>query len=67
MPGLLDRVRGAGTDGVVVPSPGTSRALPASVELCGYRVVQEAVTNAGRHAPGSQVTVTMAYELAGWR
>jgi signal transduction histidine kinase len=61
---LLERVRGAGTD-VSWSVTGKARALPASVELCGYRVVQEAVTNAGRHAPGSQVTVTMAYEPDG--
>jgi signal transduction histidine kinase len=58
---LLERVRGAGTD-VAWSVAGPPRALPASVELCGYRIVQEAVTNAGRHAPGSQVTVAMAYE-----
>ena len=61
---LLERVRGAGTD-VSWSVTGEARVLPASVELCGYRIVQEAVTNAGRHAPGSQVTVTMAYEPDG--
>jgi signal transduction histidine kinase len=58
---LLERVRGAGTD-VAWAVTGVARVLPASVELCGYRIVQEAVTNAGRHAPGSQVRVTMAYQ-----
>jgi signal transduction histidine kinase len=58
---LLERVRGAGT-AVSWSVAGPARALPASVELCGYRIVQEAVTNAGRHAPGSQVTVTIAYQ-----
>jgi signal transduction histidine kinase len=58
---LLERVRGAGTD-VAWSVTGAARVLPASVELCGYRIVQEAVTNAGRHAPGSRVTVTMAFE-----
>jgi signal transduction histidine kinase len=58
---LLERVRRAGTD-VSWSVAGPARMLPASVELCGYRIVQEAVTNAGRHAPGSRVTVTMAYE-----
>jgi signal transduction histidine kinase len=61
---LLERVRGAGTD-VSWFVTGEARVLPASVELCGYRVVQEAVTNAGRHAPGSRVTVTMTYEPEG--
>jgi signal transduction histidine kinase len=58
---LLERVRGAGTD-VAWSVTGAARVLPASVELCGYRIVQEAVTNAGRHAPGSQVTVAIAYQ-----
>ena len=31
--------------------------VPESVQLCVYRVVQEALTNAGRHAPGSVVRV----------
>jgi signal transduction histidine kinase len=61
--GLLDRVRGAGTD-VSLTTTGRVRSLPGSVELCGYRVVQEAVTNAGRHAPGSRVRVAVGYEQA---
>ena len=36
------------------------RADPA-LELSVYRVVQEALTNAGKHAPGSHVTVKMRY------
>ncbi len=31
--------------------------VPESVQLCVYRVVQEALTNARRHAPGSRVLV----------
>jgi len=34
---------------------------PAAVELAAYRVVQEGLTNAGRHAPGSRVRVRIAY------
>jgi signal transduction histidine kinase len=34
------------------------------VELCAYRIVQEAVTNAGRHAPGSRVLVCLRYRSA---
>ncbi len=35
---------------------GTGR-VPAAVQLCAYRVVQEALTNAVKHAPGAIVTV----------
>jgi signal transduction histidine kinase len=31
--------------------------VPPHVEICAYRIVQEAVSNAGRHAPGAAVTV----------
>jgi signal transduction histidine kinase len=57
---LLDRVCGTGAD-VQLQVTGLARPLPASAELCGYRVVQEAVTNAGRHAPGSRVLVCLRY------
>jgi signal transduction histidine kinase len=57
---MLARVRSAGTR-VTAEVAGQVRALPDSVELCGYRIVQEAVTNAGRHAPGSRVSVVIAY------
>ncbi|HEU5421857.1 MAG TPA: histidine kinase [Streptosporangiaceae bacterium] len=63
VPGLLARARSAGTN-VTSEQAGLARPLPGSVELCGYRIVQEAVTNAGRHAPGSQVRVTLGYQQA---
>jgi len=60
---LLARVRSAGTE-VKEVMTGTVRPLPGSVELCAYRIVQEAVTNAGRHAPGSRVSVSVSYQPA---
>jgi signal transduction histidine kinase len=57
---LLARVSGAGTRAELI-TDGLARPLPGSVELCCYRVVQEALTNAGRHAPGSRVRVRVAY------
>jgi signal transduction histidine kinase len=36
---------------------GVPRELPHHLELCAYRVVQEAVTNAVRHAPHSSVRI----------
>ena len=57
---LVRRMTSAGGD-VRMTTTGQPRPLPASVELCGYRIVQEALTNAGRHAAGSKVRVELAY------
>ncbi|MGP3955299.1 histidine kinase [Nonomuraea sp. 3N208] len=38
-----------------------SRPLPPSVERAAYRIVQESLTNAARHAPGSAVSVRLEY------
>jgi signal transduction histidine kinase len=34
-------------------------SVPASIGICAYRIVQEALTNASRHAPGGAVTVQL--------
>jgi signal transduction histidine kinase len=53
---LIDNVR---LGGVAVTSETTGDVLdvPPAVQLCAYRVVQEALTNAVKHAPGAVVTV----------
>jgi signal transduction histidine kinase len=57
---LVDTARDSGTpvrlilQGKVVP-------LPAGVDLAAYRIVQEALTNARRHAPGADVDVEVTY------
>jgi signal transduction histidine kinase len=33
--------------------------LPQAIEVCAYRVVQEALTNAAKHASGPRVRVTL--------
>nr|WP_319693623.1 ATP-binding protein [Streptomyces sp. ME19-01-6] len=40
---------------------GERAARPASWELSAYRIVQEALTNARRHAPGARTVVDIAY------
>jgi signal transduction histidine kinase len=58
---LLDRMRASGAT-IHAQVRGAPRRLPDAVELCGYRIVQEALTNVGRHAPGSAIEVDLAYE-----
>jgi signal transduction histidine kinase len=41
-----------------MPANGSANVSHA-VGLCAYRIVQEALSNAGRHAPGSGVVVTV--------
>ncbi|WP_347059696.1 histidine kinase [Blastococcus sp. HT6-30] len=40
---------------------GCPRPLPAAVEATAYRIVQESVTNAIRHAPGARIDVRVHY------
>jgi len=61
---LVNRVAMAGTS-VTMTMSGAVRQLAGSVELCCYRIVQEALTNARRHAPGSEVTIELCYTAAG--
>ncbi len=44
---------------------GEPRYLGAEVELAGYRVVQESLTNTIRYAPGAAATVRVAYRADG--
>ncbi|MER5266654.1 histidine kinase [Actinosynnema sp. NPDC002837] len=52
-PGLAD-IRSLHADASV-----TDAEVPEAVGLTAYRIVQEALTNAGRHAPGATTSVTV--------
>ncbi|MFD5031851.1 sensor histidine kinase [Streptomyces sp. NPDC058405] len=62
--GLLGNVRDAGLT-VEKTVTGAVRELPQGVELSAYRIVQEALSNALRHAPGSTAKVEISYVLGG--
>ncbi|MFE4538189.1 sensor histidine kinase [Streptomyces scopuliridis] len=62
--GLLGNVRDAGLT-VEKAITGSVRTLPQGVELSAYRIVQEALSNALRHAPGSTARVEISYVLGG--
>ncbi|MEU8821072.1 sensor histidine kinase [Actinoplanes sp. NPDC048796] len=53
---LVETARAAGVE--VSLSYADVPALPETVGLAAYRIVQEALANAARHAPGAAVTVT---------
>jgi signal transduction histidine kinase len=57
---LVDEARAAGTT-VRLAISGEAVALPPGVDLTAYRIVQEALTNARRHAPGAAVDVAVDY------
>jgi signal transduction histidine kinase len=56
VPCLIERLRETGVS-IELTVTGTPVPLPAGVELAAYRVVQEALTNAVKHAGGARVRV----------
>jgi len=57
---LAERIRRTGVQ-VELAVTGTATPLPAGRDLAAYRVVQEALTNAVKHAPGASVRITVDY------
>lgn len=44
----------------------TPRMIPEQVRLAAYRIAEEALTNAMKHAPGSKVTLDLTEFSEGW-
>ncbi|MEU6221193.1 histidine kinase [Streptomyces sp. NPDC047022] len=57
---LVAECREAGMKVVLEHRVAEPSTVPASVGRTAYRVAQEALTNARKHAPGTEVTVTVA-------
>jgi signal transduction histidine kinase len=60
LPELIVSARASGTD-VGLTVRGDLTPLPAAGDLAGYRILQEALANARRHAPGADVRIDLAY------
>ena len=58
---LLDQARETSPINARLIVSGTPSPLDPTVELAAYRITQEALTNARRHAPGAAVDVELRY------
>jgi signal transduction histidine kinase len=61
LPGLIDTARQAGMAVELSPLPAPDQ-VPPSAGVCAYRIIQEALSNAGRHAAGAPVTVSVHHD-----
>lgn len=60
--GLVESSRAAGTEVTLTRDGEQQRTPAAAVDHAAYRIVQEALTNAHKHAPGAPITVALRYE-----
>jgi signal transduction histidine kinase len=63
VPALVDAARQAGVT-VELSLPATLDQVPSAVGVCAYRIVQESLSNASQHAPGTPVTVSVDRDSA---
>ena len=57
---LIERMQASGMH-IGMHTHGSPPPLTAGIELCCFRLVQEALTNAARHAPGAPVQIDIDY------
>lgn len=57
---LVEQVRDAGAP-VALEISGEAAQLPPGIDVSAYRIIQEALTNALKHAPGAPVSVRVTY------
>ncbi|MFJ2187967.1 sensor histidine kinase [Kitasatospora sp. NPDC087861] len=62
LPQLIETVGRAGVPAELTVDPRLAEAVPQAVGLSAYRIVQEALANVVRHAPGSKVRVCLVDE-----
>lgn len=64
LPELVERSRATGVE-VSLASAGEPGALPANVQAAAYRIVQESLTNAVRHAAAAHIRVGLERDCGG--
>ncbi len=64
VPVLVEAARQAGMP-VEISAPPVLEPVPSAVGICAYRIVQESLSNASRHAQGAAVTVSMDHRAGG--
>ncbi|MFB8190743.1 sensor histidine kinase [Microbacterium sp. NPDC055988] len=63
IPALVDTIRRAGVEvGLMLEGGEAAAAATASVQIAAFRIVQEALSNAVRHAPGARIAVRLHAE-----
>ena len=67
LPQLVEACAAAGGPAVALTCRGERRPLPQAVENTAYRIAQESLTNALRHAAARRVDVTLDYRSDGLR
>ncbi|WP_326551713.1 histidine kinase [Micromonospora sp. NBC_01813] len=60
LPALVDESRQAGTRVSLVSEVDQAETLPTGLGRAAYRIVQEGLTNARKHAPGAAATVAVS-------
>jgi signal transduction histidine kinase len=63
LPELLDEGRRGGHE-IRLEVEGEPVRLPAGLDLTAYRIVQEGLTNARKHAPGAAIELTLRWRAA---
>ena len=59
IPALIETFRPAGAEILLLPIDALSATAPAAVQIAAFRIVQESVSNAVRHAPGASIEVSV--------
>jgi signal transduction histidine kinase len=59
VPAMVEAAGAAGLDVALEPASGPAVTASPVVEQCAYRIVQEGISNATRHAPGAAVRVSV--------